>query len=162
MNKETARKQELCFLQRSQDPGRRIYYSIFSGLVQYLIPFFFISAVYGLIYFYLVRYRVVRDDNPARDRYRQAIWVISSNVASRFGRFDDFAGVLIVTRWGHSPYEMGAFPLQDGEHFPLRVEQISISSADRNENLARAPAYPLGWASSQVLLSSGVGCLQIN
>ena len=64
MNKETARKQELCFLQRSQDPGRRIYYSIFSGLVQYLLPFLFISAVYGLIYFYLVRYRVVRDDNP--------------------------------------------------------------------------------------------------
>ena len=58
-------------------------------------------------------------------------------------------------------YEMGAFPLQDGEHFPLRVEQISISSADRNEKLARAPAYPLGWASRQVILSSGVGYLQI-
>ena len=40
-------------------------------------------------------------------------------------------------------YEMGAFPLRDG-HF---------------ENLARASAYPLGWASGQVLLSSGVGCL---
>ena len=40
-------------------------------------------------------------------------------------------------------YEMGAFPLRDG-HF---------------ENLARAPAYPQGWASGQVLLSSGVGCL---
>ena len=44
-------------------------------------------------------------------------------------------------------YEMGAFPLRDGEHFPLRDEQISISSADRNEKLARASAYPLGWAS---------------
>ena len=94
------------------------------------------------------------------------MWVISSDVASGFGRFDDFAGVLSVTRcvlrdggipltrWGHSPYEMGAFPLQD--------EQISISSADGNEKLARASAYPLGWASGQVLLSSGVGCLQIN
>ena len=103
----------------------------------------------------------VRDIAP-RDQYRRAIWGVLSDVAARFGRFDDFAGVLIVTRWGHSPYEMGAFPLQDGEHFPLRVEQISISSADRNEKLARASAYPLGWASGQVLLSSGVGCLQIN
>ena len=85
----------------------------------------------------------VRDIVP-HNRYRRAIWAILS-----------------VTRWGHSPYEMGAFPLQDEEHFPLRGEQTSISSADRNEKLARASAYPLGWASGQVLLSSGVGYLQI-
>ena len=104
------------------------------------------------------RYRraiwVISSDIAPRDQYRRAIWGVLSDVAARFDRFDDFAGVLIVTRWGHSPYEMGAFPLQD--------EQISISSADRNEKLARASAYPLGWASGQVLLSSGVGCLQIS
>jgi neuropeptide Y receptor len=49
----------------SQDPRRRIYYSIFSGFVQYLLPFTFISITYGMIYFYLARYRLVRDDNPA-------------------------------------------------------------------------------------------------
>ena len=46
-------------------------------------------------------------------------------------------------------YEMGDISLM-----PKR-EKAKIG------NLARAPAYALGWASGQVLLSSGVGCLQI-
>ena len=48
-----------------QDPKRRIFYSVFSTFFQYILPFTFISVIYSLIYVYLSRYRLVRDDNPA-------------------------------------------------------------------------------------------------
>ena len=64
------------------------------------------------------RYRraiwVISSDIAPRDQYRRAIWGVLSDVAARFGRFDDFAGVLIVTRWGHSPYEMGILKIWPG------------------------------------------------
>ena len=49
----------------SHDPRRRVFYSVFSAFFQYLLPFTFISIIYGMIYVYLSRYRFVRDDNPA-------------------------------------------------------------------------------------------------
>jgi len=44
----------------SHDPRLRVYYSIFSASVQYILPFVFIGIIYGLIYLYLRRYRFVR------------------------------------------------------------------------------------------------------
>ena len=41
---------------------------------------------------------VISSDIAPRDQYRRAIWGVLSDVAARFDRFDDFAGVLIVTR----------------------------------------------------------------
>ena len=42
-----------------QDPGTRIYYSIFSMAFQFLIPFVLISAIYFCIYVYLNKHRYV-------------------------------------------------------------------------------------------------------
>ena len=47
-----------------QDPKERIYYSIFSMAMQYVIPFVSMASIYLKIFYYLKTYRIVRAEKP--------------------------------------------------------------------------------------------------
>jgi len=48
-----------------EDPGtQRIYYSIFSMAMQYVIPFVIMASIYLKIFYYLKTYRIVRAEKP--------------------------------------------------------------------------------------------------
>lgn len=46
------------------DPKHRIYYSIFSMAMQYVIPFVSMASIYLRIFYYLKTYRIVRPEKP--------------------------------------------------------------------------------------------------
>ncbi|XP_059082512.1 neuropeptide F receptor-like [Tigriopus californicus] len=55
-----------------QKENKRHFYSIFSLFFQYILPFTIISVVYSLLYCYLKKHRMVRDDKQlARERARR-------------------------------------------------------------------------------------------
>ena len=54
---------------QASDPERRLYYSIFSIFMQYVIPFSIMTTIYGKIFLYLRKHRIVREERP-RDRQK--------------------------------------------------------------------------------------------
>ena len=62
-----------------QEENKRHIYSIFSLVVQYFLPFTIMSLVYSLLYCYLKRHRIVRDDKQAdRERARRTNIMLAS------------------------------------------------------------------------------------
>ena len=53
-----------------QEENKRYWYSVFSLFFQYILPFTTIATVYTLLYLYLKRHRMLRDDK-ARERARE-------------------------------------------------------------------------------------------
>ena len=47
-----------------EDGSKRIYYSIFSMAMQYVIPFVIMASIYLKIFYYLKTYRMVRAEKP--------------------------------------------------------------------------------------------------
>jgi neuropeptide Y receptor len=48
----------------NEDPERRIFYSIFSMAMQYVLPFVTMTTIYINIFCYLKTYRIVRSERP--------------------------------------------------------------------------------------------------
>ena len=64
-----------------QEENKRHIYSIFSLVVQYFIPFTIMSLVYSLLYCYLKRHRIVREDKHKqadRERARRTNIMLAS------------------------------------------------------------------------------------
>ena len=50
--------------EQDADPRRRIYYSIFSMAMQYIIPFLSMTLIYTKLFYYLKTNRIVRSERP--------------------------------------------------------------------------------------------------